>query len=112
MIRALGCSLSGIISSFKVLDTASNNIANAETNGYKAKSVVLRESHGGVATSTATDNSPGHKFQLDGRIFEASNVNIASEMVSLITARHMFSFNAAAFKTATEMEKSLIDTLA
>lgn len=35
-----------------------------------------------------------------------------SEMVSLITARHMLSVNIAAFKTASEMEKSIIDTLA
>lgn len=112
MIRALGSSLSGITSSFKLLDAASANIANADTNGYKSKNVVLSESHGGVSASTATDNSPGHKFQLDGRIFEASNVNIASEMISLVTARHMFSFNAAAFRAASDMEKSLIDTIA
>jgi hypothetical protein len=29
-----------------------------------------------------------------------------------MTARHMLSFNAAAFKTASEMEKSIIDTMA
>ena len=112
MIRALGSSLSGIISSFKILDAASGNIANADTNGYKTKGVVLRESGGGVSAAVSTDNSPGPMFQLDGRIFEGSNVNIASEMVSLITAQRMFSFNAAAFKTASEMEKSLIDTIA
>lgn len=112
MIRALGSSLSGVISSFKLLDTASGNIANSYTNGYKAKVPVLRETAQGVSAATATDNSPGPMFELDGKMFEGSNVNIASEMVNLITARHMLSFNAAAFKTAAEMEKSIIDTIA
>lgn len=111
MIRALGSSLSGIVSSFKVLDAASSNIANSNTDGYKAKGIVLRETTGGVSAGASTNISPGPPFQLDGRVFEGSNVNIASEMVSLITARHMFSLNAAAFKTAADMEKSLIDAL-
>ncbi|CAG1066865.1 hypothetical protein BAC1_02504 [uncultured bacterium] len=112
MIRALGSSLSGVISSFKLLDTASGNIANSGTHGYKAKAAVLRETAQGVSATTSTNSSPGPLFELDGRMFEGSNVNIASEMVKLITARHMLSFNAAAFKTAAEMEKSIIDTLA
>lgn len=112
MIRALGSSLSGVISSFKLLDTASGNIANSETNGYKAKVAVLRETAQGVSATTTANSSPGPRFELDGKMFEGSNVNIASEMVSLINAAHMFSFNAAAFKTAAEMEKSVIDTIA
>jgi flagellar basal body rod protein FlgG len=112
MIRALGSSLSGVISSFKLLDTASGNIANSNTHGYKAKVPVLRETAEGVSATTATSNSPGPRFVLDGKVFEGSNVNVAFEMVTLITAAHMLSYNSAAFKTAAEMEKSIIDTMA
>lgn len=113
MLRPLGSSLSGITSSFRILNAASSNIANAQTQGYKTKTVTLSESSaGGVTAVTSICNSPGPRLELDGKMFEGSNVDIASEMVSLITARRIFSFNAAAFKTAVEMEKSIIDTIA
>lgn len=112
MIRALDPSLSGIRASFKLLDAASGNIANSNTNGYKSKTVSFQENGNGVSTAISTDNSQGPAYQLDGRVFEGSNVNMASELVSLITARHMLSLNAAAFRTAADMEKSLVDTLA
>lgn len=112
MIKPLSSSLSGISASFKLLETASSNIANSNTDGYKAKTAVFKDTGQGVSVAMSTGNSPGPSYQLDGRVFEGSNVDIASEMVSIITARHMLSLNAAAFRTAADMEKSLIDTLA
>lgn len=112
MIRPLGSSLSGINASFSLLDAASANVANARTDGYKSKKVTFQENSGAVSASTTTNNSPGPVYQLDGLVFEGSNVDISSELVSLITARHMLSMNVAAFRTASEMEKAVIDTLA
>lgn len=112
MIRPLGSSLSGFTSSFKLLDAASVNIANCRTDGYKAKSVSFKETAGGVSASVSTDSSPGPVFELGGRVFEGSNVLLASEMVNLLTARRMFSLNAAAFRTAAEMEGSAVDLIA
>lgn len=112
MLRPLGPSLSGINASFKLLDAASSNIANARTDGYKAKKISFQENSGSIAVLASTDNSPGPRYQLDNKVFEGSNVDIASEMISLITARHTLSVNLAAFRTASEMEKSTIDTLA
>lgn len=112
MIPSIGPSLSGIRASFKLLDATSSNIANVETPGYKAKTTAFMETGGGVSAVTSTDSSPGPTFQLDGRVFEGSNVDVSSEIVSLMTARHMFSLNAAAFRTANETEKHLLDTLA
>jgi flagellar hook protein FlgE len=113
MVRPLSSSLSGITSSFKLLDTTAGNIANCRTNGYKAKSVSFAESpSGGVTTTASADGSRGPVFEVDGRMFEGSNVLLASEMINLITARHMFSVNAAAFRTGAEMEKSIVDLFA
>ncbi len=112
-MRPLSSSLSGITSSFKLLNAAAGNIANCQTNGYKAKSISFAESpSGGVTTSASADGSPGPVFEVDGRMFEGSKVDLASEMVSLMTARHMFSANAAAFRTVAEMEKSIVDLFA
>lgn len=111
MIRPLSASLSGISASFKLLETSSGNIANADTVGYKAKAAVFQDTGQGVSAATSAGDPPGPAYKLDGRVFIGSNVDVASEMVSLISARHMLSLNAAAFRTATEMEKSLIDTL-
>lgn len=112
MIRPISSSLSGFTSSLKLLDAASRNIANCQTNGYKAKAVSFSETAGGVSTSTNEKSSPGPVFELDGRMFEGSNVDLASEMVNLMTARRMFSLNAAVFRTAAEMEESVVDLFA
>lgn len=108
MIKAVGSSLSGISASFTLLNASSHNMANANTEGYKARSVSFREHPGGVSAAP----SPGPRYALDGRVFEASNVSLASEMVSLITARHTLALNAAALRASLDMEGSLIDTLA
>lgn len=113
MIASFRPSLSAISASFKLLDTTARNIANANTNGYKKEAVIFKESPGGgVQADVARVDGPGPRYSLDGNVFEASNVDMAAEMVSLMTARHMLSLATASIRTADEMHKSLLDTFA
>ncbi len=112
MLSPVGISSSGIFSSFKLLNTTAHNIANANTVGFKRHSVAFSEApQGGVQASVSVDSGPGARY-LDTGVAEASNVELAYEMVSLMTARHMLSMNAAALKTGFDMEKSIIDIIA
>ncbi|MCL4873180.1 flagellar basal body rod protein [bacterium] len=112
MLRPVGISSSGIFASLKLLDTTAHNVANSNTDGFKRHSVSFKEAPlGGVQASVSIDPSPGARY-LDMGIAEASNVELAYEMVSLMTAKHMLSINAAALKTGFEMEKSIIDIIA
>ncbi|HEY4708245.1 MAG TPA: flagellar basal body rod C-terminal domain-containing protein [Thermodesulfobacteriota bacterium] len=113
MLPAIGISSSGIFSSFRLLDATAHNVANSNTDGFKRTSVAFKEAaNGGVYASTSIDRKPGPAYQVNGVIYEASNVDIATEAVSLMTARHMLSVNIAAFRTADEMTESLLDTFA
>jgi len=113
MLRPIGISSSGILSSFKLLDATAHNIANANTDGYKRDSVSFKEgANGGVYATASKISSPGPAYNMNGVIYEGSNVDIASEAVSLMTARHMLSMNIAALRTADEMTESLLDTFA
>lgn len=107
-------SLSGIRASVTMIEASAGNTANANTNGYRKKTVALHEGeNGGVAASVKTSTSPGISYaDTYGNVFEATTVDYAEEAVSRMTAKHMLSANIAAFKTADEMEKSVIDILA
>lgn len=113
MLRQIGISSSGIFSSFRLLDATANNIANVNTDGYKRTSVSFKDgANGGVYATASKVSSPGPAYNLNGVMYEASNVDIATEAISLMTARHMLSLNIATLKTADEMTESLLDTFA
>jgi len=110
----ISSSLSGIRAAVTMIEASANNTANANTNGYKKKTVALNEGeNGGVVASVKTSTSPGISYiDTYGNAFEASTVDYAFEAVSRMTAKHMLSANIAALKTADEMERSVIDILA
>ncbi|MFQ5330177.1 MAG: flagellar basal body rod C-terminal domain-containing protein [Thermodesulfobacteriota bacterium] len=114
MLSAVNLSLSGIHAAFKQLNVSANNVANSNTDGFKGDRVTLSEGkNGGVATNIEKSNAPGPLYQpTTGMLAEASNVNLAEEMVSQITSRHILGANIAAYKTADEMHSALLDIFA
>lgn len=113
MVHSLFVSSSGMRNAFGLLNTSAHNTANVNTDGYKKKEAILREAPGGANVEIRTTNSAGPLYRdFAGNIIEASNVDVASEVLTMMVARHMFSVNAAAFKASNEMHKSLVDTFA
>jgi flagellar basal-body rod protein FlgC len=114
MIHGLGSSISGMRAASTKLDVSAHNTANISTDGFKKQRVNLSEAkNGGVTTSIETINDPGPSyFSPGGAIVEASNVDLVEELVDQRIASHAFKANAAAFKTADEMQESLLDILA
>lgn len=110
MLSSIYASVSGIKAAFKMLDVSAHNTANMDTDGFKKETAKLEEGKGGgVFVTIGRDTSSGGLYQSDGRLVEASNVNYVDEVVSQIISKHYLSANIAAFKTAGEMEKSLLD---
>lgn len=103
--------LSGMRAAMKILDVSAHNTANMNTDGFKKQTIRLEErADGGVVVNIGKSNGPGALYTSpDGKIIESSNTDYAEEAVSRITAKHLLSANIAAFKTAVEMEKSIID---
>lgn len=93
-----------------MMDISAHNTANMDTDGFKRQTIKLDEgTEGGVVVTLGEDKTSGGLYQSNGKFVESSNVNYADEAVSQMSAKHFLSANIAAFKTAEEMEKSLID---
>ncbi len=99
----------------KKVDVTANNIANANTDGFKKSRAILQEGNpSGVIVSISKVDSPGAPIPANDEnqeMHEFSNVNIAEEMVNLTTTQHAYQANLKSLKTEDEMLGSLFDSL-
>lgn len=121
---------SGMSAATVAVDAVSQNIANSQTNGYKA----IRPVYATQATSSrgsgnplniglgvqvagfVTDNSQGSFVvspsadggESDVDLIELSNTDVGEELIELILASELFSANANVFETADDLLDELI----
>jgi flagellar basal body rod protein FlgG len=114
MLSPVNLSLSGIHAAFDILNVSANNVANSNSDGFKKDTVKLSEGRdGGVTTTVEKSSTPGPLYQsTTGTLIEASNVDLAEEMVAQMSSSHLLSANIAAYKTADEMHSALLDLFA
>jgi len=100
--------LSGLNAAGAIVTTAASNIANADTNGYKAARVNLAESRdGGVNVASITrDSRPGG---VDEYGDELSNVDLATEAVNLKQGAVLYKANAAVLRVGDDLMGTLLD---
>ena len=134
---ALDISASGLIAERTRMDVTSQNLANAQSSGYRRQDVVLRESGGGFANvlgqaigasgdsgrgvevaAVTTDQSeqrrvydPGHPDADAQGYVRLPNVNAVSEMTDLISASRAYEANVTAMNTAKQMFSKTLDLL-
>jgi flagellar basal-body rod protein FlgC len=137
LFDALGISGSGLTAQRLRMDVTAENLANAQSIGYKRKDVVLRESgdagFGGVLRSAMagspagagvevdqieTDSSPGRRVYDPGNpaadargYVPMPNVNPVTEMVDLIDASRAYEANVTAMQAAKQMFSKTLDLL-
>ena len=115
MIPATQAALSAVQAYSLKTQATANNIANLDTDGFKGDVVTLSSQlPQGVTTNVSKDTSAGAllpEMISTGReeMVEQSNVDLAKEMVDLITEKHGFSANIKTLQTADEMSKTVID---
>jgi flagellar basal-body rod protein FlgC len=105
---------------------AANNVANMNTNGFRSSRVELETGPGdqGVRVSGLYENSQagplvegGQWVETDeGRVYEetlveASNTDLAEEMVRMMENERLFEANAVALRAQLEMKGSFIDEM-
>ena len=113
MISPVSLSASGIKAAFDSIDVSANNVANANTDGFKSDTAAFSEgANGGVVVNIRKSNTPGPAYFKDGKTAVASNTDLVQETAAEISAKTMASANIAVLKTADEMEKKAIDILA
>jgi len=94
----------------KKLDVTANNIANVNTDEFKASRALFETREGpGVSVTIVEEDTPS-TTQPDG--VESSNVNLAEELVNLIATQHAYSANTHVIETDDKMKRSLIDVFA
>ena len=134
---ALDISASGLIAERTRMDVTSQNLANAQSTGYKRQDVVLRQAGGGFANvlgqaigaksgdprgvevaEVVTDQAPQRKVYDPGHpdadangYVELPNVSAVSEMTDLISASRAYEANVTAMNTAKQMFSKTLELL-
>ncbi len=103
----------GLAHQSRRLQIAAHDVANAQTEGFRASRAVGEElASGGVTTRVVPTDAPPPLLMRDGEIVAGSNTDMASEMVTLISTRAAYGANLAALRAAMETEEALLDVLA
>lgn len=134
---ALDVSASGLIAERTRMDVTSQNLANAQSSGYRRQDVVLREAGGGFANvlgraigaadgaprgvevaQVTTDQAPQRRVYDPGHpdadaqgYVSLPNVNAVSEMTDLISASRAYEANVTAMNTAKQMFSKTLELL-
>jgi flagellar basal-body rod protein FlgC len=141
LFDALDISASGLIAERTRMDVTSQNLANAQSSGYRRQDVVLRQSGGGFANvlgqaigagtpaaggtqrgvevaEVVTDQAPqrrvydpGHPDANAEGYVSMPNVDPVTEMVDLIAASRAYEANVTAMQTAKSMFSKTLDLL-
>lgn len=107
-------SLSGLAANEKRLQVAANNIANANTDGFKAQAVEQSSlASGGVRTKVVTPtpavNPTVAKADNDGDAPEPSNVSLEENLVQANFATYGAQANLKVLQTQSKVNKYLLD---
>ncbi|HWE01257.1 MAG TPA: flagellar basal body protein [Tepidisphaeraceae bacterium] len=102
--------VSGLQAAQAQVNVAARNVANLDTPRYKSSRADLVDvSGGGVAVGGYSQNPSAGPIQPDGQ--QGSNVDLATQLVDLSQARHLYDANAAVIKVADQTTGSLLDIL-
>jgi len=98
----------------KSLAVASNNVANMNTDGYKKTRAILQDDqNGGVKVSTQKIDTPGSLIPDEEasnvQIKETSNVDLAEEMVHIMSAQRGHEANAKSLEVQNELCETILD---
>jgi flagellar hook protein FlgE len=96
----------------KKLEVTANNVANANTDGYKKSRVDFQETYPeGVKVNLSKPDIPGATVtdEISGELKETSNVSLEEEFRDLITTPFQYKLTLEVIKTEDEMQGMLLD---
>ncbi len=104
-MQAFSIAAKGMMTQVQRVNTAAQNIANAHTPGYKAQSPDSPSVPAQGAAAPLGAAGTGALMQAPA---EPSDVDLASEITTMIMAQRTYEANAKVLKTADDMTKSLL----
>lgn len=120
LIKALASSASGMGAQSERLRRVSENIANADTPGYRRKTVSFKEMADGTIkagrvkldpSELETIFDPSHPMANETGHYQGSNVNLIIEMADAREAQRSYEANVRLFDQARDMTQSLLDLI-
>ena len=94
----------------------SHNVANVETDEFKKSRALMEEAKpSGVTVTIETVDTPGAVLPVNnetGETRETSNVDLAEEMVQMMSTQRSYDANLQSIKTWDEMMESVLDLFA
>jgi flagellar basal-body rod protein FlgC len=117
MVKGIPASLEAIHALAERFNRTAKNVANVNTDGYKADRVVLQEGPaGGVRAVVETDNTPGpvrlEQAESGFEPVEMSNVDLAREMTTMMVDQRHYEANLKVIKSEDERLGTTLDILA
>ncbi len=116
MPQAINTALSALGAFLRKQDVTADNIANVNTNDFKKRQALLKETAPeGVTVTISTVDAPGSPLPPDeifGKGREMSNVSLEEEFVDLILNARGFEANLKTIEAEEEMSGTLLDILA
>jgi len=115
LVQGIAASLTAIQAVAERFNRTARNLANSNTDGYRAERVTLSEGDqpGTVKAVFGRDESPGpvrlEETEEGPRLVEMANVDLAREMVTMLADRRAIEANLAALRTADQVLGSIID---
>lgn len=102
------------------MQASANNVANVNTEAFKAQTVTLETGPGGygvrvgdvVATTTPGPAIPAPETTGTGEFVQGSNTDLTREMVNQTVFQEAYAANATVVRTADAMQGVLLDMLA
>ena len=122
LTEAMAASASGLSAQSARLRVTSENIANVDTPGYRAKGLVFDEVLGAHAAVEVGDmqfsdaaltriHDPSHPLSGPDGYYDGSNVNVMIEMADAQEAQRSYEANLRIFDQARQMSSSLMDII-
>lgn len=121
LLSALGIAASGMEAQSARLRTVSENIANADTPGYRRKTLAFRAAAEGGAiepgpvrldrAALARVYDPGHPLADGSGYYDGSNVDLVIEIADAREAQRGYEANLRMFDQARQMTQGLFDLL-
>lgn len=114
MITAYQSALSAISGFNTKINSHSNNIANAQSEGYKKTKVLFStDEQNGVKTTTETINTSGQSYfeqTSNGyELIELSNVDLAEEITQMNLGANLYKANLKTLEVTSEMTEEVLN---
>jgi len=125
MIDAISTAQSGLSALATSMAATANNVANADTDGYRARDARLETgpggqgvrvselsedtSSGGLRSETVSAENEAGIPQPGVDLVAMSNVDLASQAVNMVEVSRAFEANVAVIRTADDMAGTILD---